>query len=95
MCSVNNSASGIYELYLCCFRSYRMTKKCHEGRQSPSKSALTNSFKPTTTANTLELTFDVKTPPNDSNTASFTSDRLTVGGNITNNSSLSQLDKLL
>lgn len=70
-----------------------MAKKYQEGRLSPSKSTLSNSlFKQ---SNTLELKFDVKTPPPDNNTASFMTDRLTVGGNITNNSSLSQLDKLL
>ena len=67
-----------------------MSKKCQDGRSSPSKSTLSNSY--FKQSDNVELTLEVKTtPPDGSGNAS----RLTVGGNITNNTSLSQLDKLL
>ncbi len=66
-----------------------MSKKYLEGRLSPSKSTLTNTI--SKQSDSGELTIEIKTTPPD-NTLS---NRLTVGGNITNNTSLSQLDKLL
>ena len=69
------------------YRSYKSRKKHLESFSSPPKSALINS-----TSDKGDITLEGKTTPPDNSPSN--SNRLAVGGNITNNTSLSQLDML-